>query len=62
MITIAQLEQRVNELIAQRDQLISQIMQAQANVNAYNGAIEEMTRLRDLLAAVPAPAPTDHGD
>lgn len=50
MITLEILEERLNELVAQRDQLIGQIVQAQANVNAFNGAIEEVSRLRDLLA------------
>lgn len=59
MITLESLEARLNELVAQRDQLISQIMQAQANVNAFNGAIEEVTRLRDLLAAS-APEEEEH--
>lgn len=51
MITRESLEARLNELVAQRDQLISHVMQMQAHVNALNGAIEELTRLRDLLAA-----------
>lgn len=51
MITLAILEQRLNELLAGREQLLSQIMQAQANANAFAGAIEEVTRLRDLVAA-----------
>ena len=55
MITTETLDARLNELVAQRDQLIGQIMQAQANVNAFNGAVEELTRLRDLLAAEQAP-------
>lgn len=59
MITLETLEARLNELVAQRDQLISQIMQAQANVNAFNGAIEEVTRLRDLLAEADASAPAE---
>lgn len=54
MITLETLEARLNELIALRDQLIGQIMQAQANVNAFNGAIEEVSRLRDLLAGMEA--------
>lgn len=29
------------ELVRQREELISQVMQLQANVNAYNGALEE---------------------
>ncbi len=61
MITLAILEQRLQELLAGREQLLSQIMQAQANVNAYAGAIEEVTRLRDL-AAVDASAPVVEGD
>lgn len=56
MITLAILEQRLNELNAGREQLISQIMQAQANVNAFAGAIEEVTRLRDLAAAPSTPS------
>ncbi|MBP8291157.1 MAG: hypothetical protein KAX65_00200 [Caldilineaceae bacterium] len=56
MITLAILEQRLQELLAGREQLLSQIMQAQANVNAFAGAIEEVTRLRDLAAAEAAPA------
>lgn len=60
MITLETLEERLNELVAQRDQLIGQIVQAQANVNAFNGAIEEVSRLRDLLAAeVDASAPAE---
>ena len=61
MITAEQLTQRLDELTAQRDQLVQQIYQAQANVNAFNGAIEEIARLRDLVTAeTPAPpAPTD---
>ncbi len=62
MITLAILEQRLQELLAGREQLLSQIMQAQANVNAFAGAIEEVTRLRDLAAAaqnVAAPAPEE---
>lgn len=29
------------ELVRQREQLVAQVMQLQANVNAYNGALEE---------------------
>ncbi len=50
MITLATLDARLNELIASRDQLISHVMQMQANVNAFNGAIDEVARLRDALA------------
>ena len=57
MITLAILEQRLQELLAAREQLLSQIMQAQANVNAYAGAIEEVTRLRDLAAGAVEAAP-----
>lgn len=66
MITLAILEARLQELLAGREQLLSQIMQAQANVNAFAGAIEEVTRLRDLAAASTgsatdtAPAPEPH--
>lgn len=59
MITLETLEARLNELVGLRDQLIGQIMQAQANVNAFNGAIEEVTRLRDLLAEADASAPAE---
>lgn len=69
MITLAILEARLQELLAGREQLLSQIMQAQANVNAFAGAIEEVTRLRDLAAvgelaepAEPVEGDADHGN
>lgn len=40
---------RLEQLKAEREQLMQSIMQAQANLNAYNGAIQETERTIALL-------------
>lgn len=40
-LTVDQLETRIEELSEQRDELVHRIRQAEAQVNAFNGAIED---------------------
>ena len=48
-MTIEQLEQRHAVLTGEREQLGQQILAAQANLNAYNGAIMELERIIEWL-------------
>lgn len=43
------LQARLEFLKSEREQLMQSIMQAQANLNAYNGAIQETERTIALL-------------
>ena len=43
------LQARLEFLKSEREQLMQSIMQAQANLNAYNGAIQETERMIALL-------------
>lgn len=50
MITLAELDRRLAELSASRDQLRQVLEQTQANLAAHLGAIEELTRWREKAA------------
>jgi uncharacterized coiled-coil DUF342 family protein len=48
---LQELTARLELLRSERDQLIQQTMQMQANINAYNGAIQETERTVSLLVS-----------